>query len=273
MEGPEGDAAIAGGVTAAVGFLRLRDRGWDQERERPARPGLYLRRPALAVGGDPDDQPLCSRAGETCQGAAATGRAVAGGPRQQRQRQRRHGSGGRSARPKVAAAVAKVLELPAGRVLVSSTGIIGRPLPADRIVRAVPEAVRTLAAAGGGLAAQAIMTTDTFVKEAALETADRRPAGADRRHVQGGRDDPPEHGHDARLHHHRRRGPPGAAAAAAGAAVERTSTASTSTANRARTTPCCSWPAGPPGRASRPRAPTASASPPPSTRSAAGWPS
>ncbi len=70
---------------------------------------------------------------------------------------------------KVAAAVAKVLELPAGRVLVSSTGIIGRPLPADRIVRAVPEAVRTLEAAGGGLAAQAIMTTDTFVKEAALE--------------------------------------------------------------------------------------------------------
>jgi glutamate N-acetyltransferase/amino-acid N-acetyltransferase len=69
----------------------------------------------------------------------------------------------------VAAAVAKVLALPAGRVLVSSTGIIGRPLPADRIVRAVPEAVRTLAADGGGRAAQAIMTTDTFVKEAALE--------------------------------------------------------------------------------------------------------
>jgi glutamate N-acetyltransferase/amino-acid N-acetyltransferase len=76
--------------------------------------------------------------------------------------------GDRRAR-QVAAAVAKVLELPAGRVLVSSTGIIGRPLPADKIVRAVPEAVRTLAASGGGAAAQAIMTTDTFVKEAALE--------------------------------------------------------------------------------------------------------
>ena len=76
--------------------------------------------------------------------------------------------GDRRAR-KVAAAVAKVLELPAGRVLVSSTGIIGRPLPADRIVRAVPEAVRTLEASGGAAAAQAIMTTDTFVKEAALE--------------------------------------------------------------------------------------------------------
>jgi len=44
--------------------------------------------------------------------------------------------GDRRAR-KVAAAVARVLELPAERVLVSSTGIIGRPLPVDRIVRAV----------------------------------------------------------------------------------------------------------------------------------------
>ncbi len=69
----------------------------------------------------------------------------------------------------VAAAVEKVLELPFGRVLVSSTGIIGRPFPAAKIVRAVPEAVRTLTASGGGLAARAIMTTDTFVKETALE--------------------------------------------------------------------------------------------------------
>ncbi|HEY5998546.1 MAG TPA: bifunctional glutamate N-acetyltransferase/amino-acid acetyltransferase ArgJ [bacterium] len=69
----------------------------------------------------------------------------------------------------VAAAVARVLALPPTRVLVSSTGIIGRQLPAAKIVKAVPEAVRTLAADGGGRAAQAIMTTDTFVKEAALE--------------------------------------------------------------------------------------------------------
>jgi glutamate N-acetyltransferase/amino-acid N-acetyltransferase len=69
----------------------------------------------------------------------------------------------------VAAAVARVLELPPGRVLVSSTGIIGRPLPAAKIVRAVPEAVRTLEPGGGARAAAAIMTTDTFPKEAALE--------------------------------------------------------------------------------------------------------
>jgi glutamate N-acetyltransferase/amino-acid N-acetyltransferase len=76
--------------------------------------------------------------------------------------------GARRARA-VAAAVGKVLALPAGRVLVSSTGIIGRPLPADKIIAAIPEAVRTLAADGGGRAARAILTTDTFPKETALE--------------------------------------------------------------------------------------------------------
>jgi glutamate N-acetyltransferase/amino-acid N-acetyltransferase len=68
-----------------------------------------------------------------------------------------------------ATALAQVLELPAGRVLVSSTGIIGRPLPAQKIVRAVPEAVRALASDGGETAARAIMTTDTFAKQTALE--------------------------------------------------------------------------------------------------------
>jgi glutamate N-acetyltransferase/amino-acid N-acetyltransferase len=69
----------------------------------------------------------------------------------------------------VAAAVAKTLALPRSRVFVSSTGIIGRPLPVERIVRAVPEAVRALSREGGRRAAEAIMTTDTFPKEAALE--------------------------------------------------------------------------------------------------------
>lgn len=79
------------------------------------------------------------------------------------------GSEGERRARAVAAAVAKVLALPAGRVLVSSTGIIGRPLPTDQIIRALPEAVRCLSRDGGGRAAEAIMTTDTFVKETALE--------------------------------------------------------------------------------------------------------
>jgi glutamate N-acetyltransferase/amino-acid N-acetyltransferase len=70
---------------------------------------------------------------------------------------------------RVAAAAAKVLAMPVERVAVASTGIIGRPLPADRIVRALPEVVRSLSPQGGAVAAEAIMTTDTFPKQAALE--------------------------------------------------------------------------------------------------------
>jgi len=51
-------------------------------------------------------------------------------------------------------------------VLVCSTGLIGIPLDAEPFRRAVPGAVRALAADGAGEAATAIMTTDTRRKEA-----------------------------------------------------------------------------------------------------------
>jgi glutamate N-acetyltransferase/amino-acid N-acetyltransferase len=54
-------------------------------------------------------------------------------------------------------------------VLVCSTGVIGRPLPMDRVQDGIHEAVKALSAEGGGAAARAIMTTDTAPKEAAVE--------------------------------------------------------------------------------------------------------
>jgi glutamate N-acetyltransferase/amino-acid N-acetyltransferase len=56
------------------------------------------------------------------------------------------------------------------RVCVASTGVIGQPLPMDRIRRAIPLAVKALNRRGGLRAAQAIMTTDTFPKTLCLET-------------------------------------------------------------------------------------------------------
>jgi glutamate N-acetyltransferase/amino-acid N-acetyltransferase len=56
---------------------------------------------------------------------------------------------------------------PADQVLVASTGVIGVALKMDRIREGLPAALRALDAAGGSLAAQAIMTTDPFPKEAA----------------------------------------------------------------------------------------------------------
>lgn len=50
-------------------------------------------------------------------------------------------------------------------VLVCSTGLIGIPLPMDRLEEGIPAAVRVLRADGGDKAAAAILTTDTTRKE------------------------------------------------------------------------------------------------------------
>ena len=54
-------------------------------------------------------------------------------------------------------------------VLVASTGIIGRPLPMDKIKRGIKGLAKKLQAGGGLAAAEAIMTTDTFPKEKAVK--------------------------------------------------------------------------------------------------------
>ncbi|MBP1691313.1 MAG: argJ, partial [Bacteroidetes bacterium] len=64
-------------------------------------------------------------------------------------------------------ATAASLGIPENEVLVSSTGVIGQYLPIDSILSGVPLAVERLGADGTG-AAEAIRTTDTFSKEAAV---------------------------------------------------------------------------------------------------------
>jgi len=56
-----------------------------------------------------------------------------------------------------------------GRFLVASTGVIGEPLPMDRVRKAIAEAVKNLGKAKGEEPARAIMTTDTFPKLAFKE--------------------------------------------------------------------------------------------------------
>lgn len=53
-------------------------------------------------------------------------------------------------------------------VFVCSTGVIGVPLPMDCLETGIPQAVALLAPDGGGMAARAIMTTDTRPKEVAV---------------------------------------------------------------------------------------------------------
>jgi len=67
----------------------------------------------------------------------------------------------------VTGAVAEALGLPATRVFSSSTGVIGEPLPHEKITAVVPALAADLAETGIRMAAEAIMTTDTFPKGAA----------------------------------------------------------------------------------------------------------
>jgi glutamate N-acetyltransferase / amino-acid N-acetyltransferase len=65
-----------------------------------------------------------------------------------------------------AASAAALLGLVPEQVLVLSTGVIGAPLPLERIQKALVPAVAALSADGGDDAAEAILTTDTKPKTA-----------------------------------------------------------------------------------------------------------
>ncbi len=65
-----------------------------------------------------------------------------------------------------AAAAARVLKTKAAKVFVASTGVIGVPLPAERITARMDELAAGLAEDALEPAARAIMTTDTFAKGA-----------------------------------------------------------------------------------------------------------
>lgn len=61
------------------------------------------------------------------------------------------------------------LRIPAHQVLVASTGIIGIPLPMDKVEQGIKTAAAQLSRDGGRDAAEAIMTTDTVPKFAAIQ--------------------------------------------------------------------------------------------------------
>lgn len=67
--------------------------------------------------------------------------------------------------------VAKELGCSVEEVLICSTGIIGTPLPKDKVIDAVPKLVNSMGPTPqhGLDAANAILTTDTFVKQAVID--------------------------------------------------------------------------------------------------------
>ena len=71
----------------------------------------------------------------------------------------------------MASETARLVDCPADQVLVASTGVIGVALDIEKIRRGLPKAMAALASDQGAQAAQAIMTTDPFPKEAAARLA------------------------------------------------------------------------------------------------------
>ena len=76
------------------------------------------------------------------------------------------GRNGAEAVQAITGAVAEATGVPEHRVFTSSTGVIGEPLPHDRITGKLGELTGALAQNGLAAAAEAIMTTDTFPKGA-----------------------------------------------------------------------------------------------------------
>ncbi len=66
----------------------------------------------------------------------------------------------------MAQAAARAVRCRVHDVYVASTGVIGEPLPVDRVSTALPQLARQLSERGWQKAARAIMTTDTFAKGA-----------------------------------------------------------------------------------------------------------
>lgn len=77
-----------------------------------------------------------------------------------------NGIAGQRAVESTAAAAADVLKVSADTIFLASTGVIGEPLPADKITAVMGGLCASLGSASLSDAAKAIMTTDTFPKAA-----------------------------------------------------------------------------------------------------------
>jgi len=64
---------------------------------------------------------------------------------------------------------AKLLKISTKNVIVTSTGIIGKQLPFNKIKNAAPQLIKGLSKNGSILAAKAILTTDLAIKQIAVE--------------------------------------------------------------------------------------------------------
>lgn len=160
---------IQGGVTAAQGFLAAGTAAEIKYKNRKDMALVYSKEPAIVAGTftknvvkaapvkwDMDIVKNC----ETAQ-AVILNSGIANACT---------GKDGMDSNLKMAQAVAKELNIDEKAVLTASTGVIGMPLPVDRITNGAKAIVPLLSdtVEAGKMAAEAIMTTDTISKECAV---------------------------------------------------------------------------------------------------------
>jgi glutamate N-acetyltransferase / amino-acid N-acetyltransferase len=80
-----------------------------------------------------------------------------------------NGAGGLATARAMQAACGEALGIPAARIGVASTGVIGVPLDTNRIVRGIKDAVTCLSSEGGVDFAASILTTDRYPKTMAVD--------------------------------------------------------------------------------------------------------
>ena len=81
------------------------------------------------------------------------------------------GKSGMKSAEKTVAKVAERFRIPKDEILVASTGVIGRQLPMENILEAIPHLVGSLRTDGDSAFSQSIMTTDKFPKQVSTEIA------------------------------------------------------------------------------------------------------
>ena len=69
----------------------------------------------------------------------------------------------------MSALIADELKISADDIVIASTGVIGQPLNIETIAKGIPQLVKELSKDGCDAAAEGIMTTDTVMKEVAVE--------------------------------------------------------------------------------------------------------
>lgn len=161
---------VEGGVTAAKGFLSASTAAGIKYRDRMDMAMIYSETPCTAAGTFTTnivkaapvkwDQEIVSSSSKAQAVVINAGIANAC-----------TGQEGYGYCKATAQAVAEVLGIEEGSVLVASTGVIGMQLPIDRIVAGVKTMAPALEGSleSGAQSAQAIMTTDTKRKEAAVQ--------------------------------------------------------------------------------------------------------